>query len=307
MIYFLRRRESSFLAAAFCAEGRFLCYSSACNILKVRDNDVDNFFLPWDPLQLSDAVNSGRRVRKDHVAIPLCTTNTGAVRWTPYDRDNMGFAVSDMDEVCSVVSEIFLRGIFHQDSLNVMFYDFGGVVSSFEWPKQPWFHYVPCEFSRERFLRQLGHHVDVIKSKTDGVEPPNKSCDFIVFPVVSPLSTLDIKMMTWLLHRPRQRIYLCPFFICTEGMEELVKRFSVFLFLGRENMDWAAYDVFPSAVIKDFKWDRKLIGLLFDDHISYLQHAYRYGINELSDLGVQRVQQIEDHKTMYEQFLESLG
>ena len=100
VIYFLRRR-GLFLAAAFCTEGRFLCYSSACNILKVRDNDVDNFFLPWDPLQLSDAVNSGRRVRKDHVAIPLCTTNTGAVRWTPYDRDNMGFAVSDIDEVCS--------------------------------------------------------------------------------------------------------------------------------------------------------------------------------------------------------------
>lgn len=268
---------------------------------------MTDFFLPWDPLQLSDAVNSGRRVRKDHVAIPLCTTNTGAVRWTPYDRDNMGFAVSDMEEVCSVVSEIFLRGIFHQDSLNVMFYDFGGVVSSFEWPKQPWFHYVPYEFSRERFLRQLGHHVDVVKSKTDGVEPPNKPCDFIVFPVVSLLSSLEMKMMTWLLHRPRQRIYLCPFFVCTEGMEELVKQFSVFLFLGRENMDWAAYDVFPSAVIRDFKWDRKLIGLLFDDHMPHLQHAYRYGINELSDLGVQRVQQIEDHKTMYEQFLESLG
>lgn len=231
-------------------------------------------YLPWDPLQLSEKIDSGRRVRKNHVSFRPFRAFKKQLLWS---------ALTDLNFACITDKEDLRRHYLAQllpalsplqESISVSCYSLGDTFEEELTGYDDAYAFVTYHSygeSLSHLLTQLLAHRKTIRNKTaevSSLEAENKELQFIFLfltaeQTASMLSQPLMKnMLTSLLQESgKERMYICLFAPPVEAMgRSFLDDFSQVYFLGQEASARAHEVLYPEWPVTANSYSQELVG-----------------------------------------------
>lgn len=279
--------------------------------------DFPNYFVPWDPLKLTDKIDGGHRARRNLVNFPLFRAYRRKLFWSSMTDNGLGLYYGDYRQVTTMITNMikYARKNF-LGAMSINYYDFSGDRKTLLEPymKDYFFKYVPYERKFPQFLRDLLEHRGKIRNMTQDVgrtEAPNKLIEIIMIDLsesmVEDLNKFKKAFLELLLNSSNERLHL---FLLSEYAgnidPEIIGSTSQNFFIGDENSDYVRNDLCADWKIKRNSIDQEVIGFgitgLEENYLTpihnlkYTLSAWRKEYNEILD----------EEEELYRRFLEDL-
>lgn len=277
------------------------------------------YYHPWDPLQLSDEIDSGARVRRNSVNFELFRTFRRKVMWTALAHKNAVFFLDEPSESISYVRLLLEQA--KKDPIGSVTLAWYAFNDDYEEEllqvddENPEFTYHPYSDSIEHFLTSLIEHRAEIRRKTaeEGLlEAPNKMNQIILFQVGEKeledlRSPVRLKMFKSLLEDSgNSRIYLFPFFgDAREVPRTLFKSLDQYFFVGDNNSEFARNELYPDWEVTANSFAQLLIGYGVSSPEEKLVSLHHRKFVE-SSWSVKNRESIKTEENLYREYLESL-
>lgn len=278
------------------------------------------YYLPWNPLQLSTAIDSGLRVKKNTVLFALYRSKMRKFTWSPLVQNNIVNFYGEVAEVETLVEHLANQSKkLSRESFILEFFDIG----STEWDilravdnRCSVFNYHPYEESPKHFVTEMSKHVQHISavSRKEGfIEAPNKRLQIVLahfsedqWDKLVDDSEALIALEKLLTAAPQVRVYLWLLTPSGAAMPEfLVETCSYGFFLGDENTRIAEEFHFPEVKTAVHALTQKFIGVTWEVGKEELGavHPLTYTKSTYSKAYDKRIQQEAE---LYREFLNSL-
>lgn len=278
------------------------------------------YYQPWDPLQLSRAVDSGLRVKKNGVMFALCRARGRKILWTPLLHRHVLNFYGEREYVTELLEQMVKQTKkMSNESYTVDFYS----VGSGDWPEVDELDescktltYHPYDESAEHFLKQLQEHVSYLAEETAklGVyEAPNKRIQVLVIAfsesewdsiVDSPENLVMLEKL--MKDSLGQRVYLWLFTPSGEAVPDfLLEQCTYGFFWGEANTELAEKYHFPDVETSEHSLGQKFLGVTWETGVAELVAVspVKFTLSEYAQALTRRQQEEEE---LYRRFLATL-
>ena len=279
-------------------------------------SELERQYYPWDPLQLSEEIDSGRRVRKNEVSFQTFRGQYKPIIWTSLQDKNFSVFSNSAPYTKEFLNQLLKEMKHLRESISVSLYDFSSeheeTLLSFD-DMYSFVSYHPYKETFSHFLSQLLEHRTTIKKKTEKTqfsEGENKELQFIFIFLSGELqrnllnNPLLKSMLDSLLNKSeKERLYLVVFGEAEETAPPLVPFFSHSYFIG-DNLVGVMEKLFPNYEFTPNNPSQELVGFgVFppDEKLVSL-HWRKYTTSEWGLAA--RARKLEE-EALYRAFLES--
>lgn len=289
---------------------------------RAESAQLRRYFYPWNPLQLSEVVDSGLRVRKNEVMFTLFRTIRRKLLWSAMFHRNLIVCDSTSEPIPEVIEQTLDQFAKQVDkirgSASVEMFDVGEHWSEFGLnldSTHPSVTYHPFPDDIVLLAQELSECSERLLEATENLsvlEAPNKMCQLLVIMV----SADQLAMMSDPLNLPSfqnllerlSRVRIYPLFF-TEGIEnfstDFVKLFDVSVTFAGDSENVLSDEIYPDMKRGEYSIGQVYLGLMFDTMEDKLipLHPLKY---QKSRWAIENQAQMEAEDELYRQFLASL-
>lgn len=273
-------------------------------------------YMPWDPLQLCEKIDSGRRVRKNHVNFRPFRSFKRQILWSALEDRNLMCVTAKEEFEDRFLAELLKQFQPLRESISVSCYDFTGLKEEKLLAlddEYSFLTYHPYPESFSHFLAELMKHRVKIRKATEETkfsEAANKELQFIfIFLGEELLKDINNNVLlrntfsSLARESARERIYLCPFVELSGFSFALAEDFSQVYFLGREAGEWVK-ELHPDWRITRNSFHQEFVGFgVFPPQEELV--SLHWATFTLSEWGEEFRKKRKSDEALYRDFLES--